>query len=319
MSLPLGQLTPSQVTELTSGLIPFSRIRRPVIGVDEEMVVMTHALMTEPPELLGFLGGNLPLASLVATASHILLASYTTVFPIATESVYARRVFTALGKEMRRVRITASELSVSVLPGLSSPILSNGMIGLFRRQRAKPVKKGDIVILAGRPLAELALRCSHERPELIESVGGNPKYLRNAYTKISAVESVAAMLEVGTKRISLAGDNGIVKASKRISKEIKMGLMIDLDRIAWDEVGLKIARTFDGDPASATSYGAVIGILEKNDVDRKLDELSKRKISAYRIGTVTGGIGVWKSSGGPLTQHKDVYSLISPTPSFLLP
>jgi hydrogenase maturation factor len=94
--------------------------------------------------------------------------------------------------------------------------------------------------------------------------------------------------------------------------------MFDVEKIQWDEVGLKIVQSLDGDPSSATSYGSIIGVLGKEEADEKMKVLNEKKIVASAVGRVTGGIGVWKSSGGPMTQHKDVYSLISPTRSSLL-
>jgi len=174
------------------------------------------------------------------------------------------------------------------------------------------------VVITGRPLTELALRCSHDRPDLVESVGGNPKYLRSAYTKISAVESAMGLNQEGSKSMALVGDGGVVKAAKRISRETKVGLMFDVEKIPWDEIGLKVVQSMDGDPSSATSYGSLLAVLDEDEADEKIRPLAEGKVMAAPGGRVTGGVGVWKSSGGPMTQHKDIYSLVSPTRSSLL-
>lgn len=317
MTLAPGAMPPSEVDKLIKGMIPTASVLTKDFG-DGSPLTVAHSIMTDPPELLGYLAANLPVAMTWSTWAKPISLTMNLLFPLGTEEFLVRRILASLGKEMRRIGTTASNISVSCLAGISTSIADVTVLG--SKQRAQPQKlvKGDIIVIAGRPLAELALRCSHDRPDLVEATGGNPKYLRSAYTKISATEAAKALNEEGSKFIALMGDGGVVKAAKRISRESKGGLMFEVDKIQWDEVGLKIVQSLDGDPSSATSYGSLIGVLSKEEAEGKMKALNEKKIAVSAVGRVTGGIGVWKSSGGPMTQHKDVYSLISPTRSSLL-
>jgi len=317
MTIVSGALPVTEVEKLTKGVVPTAKGRIP--GPDEgDMVTVSHSIMTDPPELLGYLAANLPVAIAWSRWAKPMSIAVSLLFPLGTEEFLVKRILTSLGKEMKRIGVTASSVSISCLAGISTSIADVTVLGLKQDRQSTRLSKGDIIAITGKPLTELALRCSHDRPELVEAVGGNPKYLRSAYTKISAVEAAMSLNRHESKSIVLLGDGGIVKAAKRISKEAKVGLMFDVDKIQWDEMGLKIVQSLDGDPSSATSYGSLLAVLDKEEADEKIRSLIEEKILVSVVGRVTGGVGVWKSSGGPMTQHKDVYSMISPTRSSLL-
>jgi hydrogenase maturation factor len=317
MTLVPGAMLPTDVDKLIKGVIPVAEVESRSLG-DGNPITVAHSIMTDPPELLGYLAANLPVAMAWSRWAKPISVTVNLLFPLGTEEFLVRRILTSLGKEMKRIGITASGVSISSLAGISTSIADVTVLGSGRKTQGQRLAKGDVIVIAGRPLAELALRCSHDRPDIVEAVGGNPKYLRSAYTKISAVEAAMVLYREGSKSIALMGDGGVVKAAKRISREAKGGLMFDVEKIQWDEVGLKIVQSLDGDPSSATSYGSLIAVLDKNEAEERMRSLAEQKVVVSAAGRVTGGVGVWKSSGGPMTQHKDVYSLISPTRSSLL-
>lgn len=320
MSISVGRVPPQEVEEIIGKSIPIEDTTKIDQSSSTEMRNFSHPVMTEPLELLGFLAVNFPHSYSLSKNVVPIIHAFNLICPLGMEIPILKRLAAIMGKEMRRLKIRASGFSLSFLPGVSTPLISVTTSGYVKQSKNKsPPKQEDSLILVGKPLLELSIRISFERPELVEQKGGNPRYLRNSYSKLSTVEAVKALMECDAKVISLVGDEGLVKAAKKISSEHKIGLMIDMDKIQWDEVGLELVASVNGDPASTTSYGSLLAIVAKEMKEKILSYLASKKILATEIGKVVGGYGVWKKSGAPLTQHKDAYSLLSQNRTFIIP
>ncbi|MEM0162813.1 MAG: AIR synthase-related protein, partial [Thermoproteota archaeon] len=285
-----------------------------------EIQNFTHPIMTEPPELLGFLSVNFPHSYSLSKSVIPLMHMFNVICPLDMETQTLKKLLLTMGREMRRLGVCASDLSLSFLPGVSAPLISVTTSGYVKQNKNKQaVKPDDPVLIVGKPLLELSIRISFEKPELTEQKGGNPRHLKNSYNKLSTVEAIKLLIEFEAKSISLVGDEGIVKAAKKISSEHKVGLMINVDEIPWDEVGLELVKSVNGDPTSTTSYGSLLAIVSKEIKDKVIASLSSKKIIVSEIGKVVEGVGVWKKNNGPLTQHKDAYSLLSQNRTFIIP
>jgi hydrogenase maturation factor len=285
-----------------------------------EIQNFTHPIMTEPPELLGFLSVNFPHSYSLSRNVVPVMHMFNVICPLDLEISILKKLILTMGREMKRLGVYASDFSLSFLPGVSAPLVSVTTSGYVKQSKGKQtLKPDDPILIVGKPLLELSIRISFEKPELAEQKGGNPRHLKNSYSKLSTVEAVKLLMGFEAKSISLIGDNGIVKAAKKISSEHKIGLMIEADKIPWDEVGLELVKSVNGDPTSTTSYGSLLAIVNKEIKDKVVLHLSSRKIIVSEVGKVVEGIGVWRRNDGPLTQHKDAYSLLSQNRTFIIP
>jgi hydrogenase maturation factor len=320
MNISIGRVPPQDLKEVIGKTIPIEKKFKIDQFTSLEIQNFTHPIMTEPPELLGFLSVNFPYSYSLSKSVVPLMHMFNVICPLDLETPTLKKLLITMGREMRRLGVCASDFSLSFLPGVSAPLISVTTSGYVKQNKSKQSPKpNDSVLIVGKPLLELSIRISFEKPELAEQKGGNPRHLKNSYSKLSTVEAVKLLVEFEAKSISLVGDEGIVKAAKKISYEHKVGLMIDVDKIPWDEVGLELVKSVNGDPTSTTSYGSLLAVVSKEVKDKIISSLSSKKILVSEVGRVVEGVGVWRKDDGPLTQHKDAYSLLSQNRTFIIP
>lgn len=320
MSISAGRVPQQDLRDMIGRTIPIEKKFKINQSIPFEIQNFTHPIMTEPPELLGFLSVNFPHSYSLSRNVVPVMHMFNVICPLDLEIPILKKLILTMGREMKRLGVYASDFSLSFLPGVSAPLVSVTTSGYVKQSKGKQtLKPDDPILIIGKPLLELSIRISFEKPELAEQKGGNPRHLKNSYSKLSTVEAVKLLMDFEAKSISLIGDNGIVKAAKKISSEHKIGLMIEADKIPWDEVGLELVKSVNGDPTSTTSYGSLLAIVNKEIKDKVVSYLSSRKIIVSEIGKVVEGIGVWRRNNGPLTQHKDAYSLLSQNRTFIIP
>lgn len=273
-----------------------------------ELVVGVKPVLGVPSDLHGFYAANVTASKVAAKGGLPKAILVDLLYPINTELGWVKKASEQLGKEARKLGLKVMDVHSGAYGGLSIPIVSTVCLGYRRRGRMKRLREGDVVAIAGRPLLEIAIYASYEKQQLVKMSGGNPNYLKNAYSKLSVVKPALEAYEAGAKYVADVGEFGIVRVLKELSQAFDKAIQVDKGKIPWNNVGLKVVEMLGGDPMSATSYGTLVIISSKRTSKRVENALEKMRTPIAVVGKVVSGSGVWDVGGGPITQHKDVYT-----------
>lgn len=308
MSAPIGELPRELLDEYLLQRLPLQSSRDFSVPKNMELVVGVKPVLGVPLDLHGFYAANVSASRVAANGGLPKALLVDLLYPINTELSWVKRVSDQLGKEARKLGLRIMAVHSGSYGGLSIPVLSTICLGYKRRGRSKRLKEGDVVAVAGRPLLEIAIYASYEKQQLVKMGGGNPNYLKNAYSKLSIVKPALDAYEAGAKYVADVGEFGIVRVLKGISQEFDKAIQIDKGKIPWNNVGLKVVELLGGDPMSATSYGTLVIISSKRAYRSVEREFERTRTPIALVGRVVSGSGVWDIGGGPITQHKDVYT-----------
>jgi hydrogenase maturation factor len=308
VSVPIGELSKDLLKEYLLQRLPVQSAKSFSLPRKTNLVVGVKPVLGVPSDLCGFYAANVSASRVAAQGGYPRFLLADLLYPISTEIVWIKRIAEQLNKEARRLNIKIMGLHSGGYGGLSIPIISTFCLGYEIKGISRRVRDGDVVMVAGRPLLEIAIYASYEKQQLVKMSGGNPNYLKNAYAKLSVVKSSISAYECKAKCVADVGEFGIVRVLKELSQRLGKAIQVDKSKVPWNNVGLKITELLGGDPMSATSYGTIAIITSSKSSKSIENELDRMHTPVVTIGRVVGGSGVWDFNGAPITQHKDVYT-----------
>jgi hydrogenase expression/formation protein HypE len=265
--LPKGKLPLDLLRELVYRNLPMAghplRIPTPNIGRAGSIVVSVDPVAGVPLDSYGFFAVHYSASDVAVKGAQPRYLMLDICYPAGTSARWLSKTTGEIGAEARKYGITVLGGHTGAYDGISLPFISTTCIGHAQGHRVfgpQSIREGDQLLLAGPLCLESAWLAASVKPQAVERCLGARarRRISGRMRDLTPLPNALAALKLGAKHLHDITEGGLASALQELSHAAGKSIIMEKDKLPFDEDSLNLIMALGEDPCSASSFGALL-------------------------------------------------------------